>query len=131
MGDISISYIVPDKITRLVSRTATEQYLKRNRALGLPIHNFCWEQLILRFNNPEWETIRNKTRCQWYSQTRSTSPIAPPLKSAPNDQPPTIIYIDNTNTPHQDSTLIPANRIPNLHHLDNTLKPTVNLSRHR
>ena len=69
-----ISYIAPDGITRLESRTAMERYLKQHLTLDLPTLNFCWENLILGFDDPEWETIC--TPDQGYSQTQSRSPIA-------------------------------------------------------
>ena len=41
IGGMTVSYMAPDKITQLVSRTAMEKYLKNNPALELPINNFC------------------------------------------------------------------------------------------
>ena len=91
-----------------------------------------------------------------FSQTRSRSPIAPPLKSATDSQPPPMADVADihnkrpsyplldhrasnirtnkaTNTtPNRSPTPTPANCIPKLsvpQCLENTLKPTVNLSR--
>ena len=57
-GDrMTIYYMAPGKTTRLASRTAMERYLKNNPTLELSAHNFCWQKLILGFNDPDRETI--------------------------------------------------------------------------
>jgi hypothetical protein len=42
MGGLTVSYMAPDKMARLVSRTAMEKYLKNNPTLELPTNNFCF-----------------------------------------------------------------------------------------
>ena len=56
-GNMAISYIAPNKITRLESRTALERYLAKNPTFDLKPLNFCWDKVILGFKDPERETI--------------------------------------------------------------------------
>ena len=56
-GNYTISYVAPDKITRLQSSEAVEQFLKKNPTLKVSISDFCWENLALGFKEPAWETV--------------------------------------------------------------------------
>ena len=87
-GSMTISYIAPDQITWLESRTVMEQYLTKTPIPDLTILNFCWDKIILGVTNPERETICIQDPRQRYSRTQSGSPIASLLKLAPEDQPP-------------------------------------------
>ena len=201
-GSMTISYIAPDQITWLESCTVMEQYLTKTPIPDLTILNFCWDKIILGVTNPERETICIQDPRQRYSRTRSGSPIASLLKSAPEDRPPpprqnppnqcggcgaqgkkmhprdlcpargltcytcgktgqyksvcrspqkaphgkkadiTDIYVitgtpptdltdtnaADTDTPHRDQSPTPEPLIPRPHRLENTLKPSINLS---
>ena len=150
-GNMAISYIAPNKITRLESRTALEQYLTKNPTFDLKPLNFCWDKVILGFKDPERETICTPDPRQRYSRPRSRSPIAPFMKSAQEDQPPPTADITDvhertgslpkdhgapatetnttaTDTPPRDQSPTLAPFISRSHRLENTLKPSVNLS---
>ena len=150
-GSLNISYLAPDTITRLDSRTAMERYLVDHPILNLPELNFCWDKIILGFHDTEWETICTPNPRQWYSLMRSGPPIAPSPNSTRDDHPPpmadtTDVYkptgnspmsrqapfpktnIAGTETPNQDQSPTQEPIIPRPIRLDNTLKPSVNLS---
>ena len=57
-GDHIISYVAPDKVTRLQSPEATEQFLGKKPALDISTSDFCWAGLVLTW----WE--RKMTKAQ-------------------------------------------------------------------
>ena len=66
-GSMTKSYIAPDGITRLESLKAMEQFFSQHPTLDIPTLNFCWANLILGFDDPEWETICTPDPRQRYS----------------------------------------------------------------
>ena len=146
-GSLNISYLAPDTITRLDSRTAMERYLVDHPILDPPELNFCWDKIILGFHDTDWETICTPNPRQWYSRMRSEPPIAPSIDSTRDDStPPTVNTTDVCNPTGTLPTSHPAPTpkthtagsktpirdrdplIPRPIRLDNTLKPSVNLN---
>ena len=68
-GNKSISYVTPDKITKLTSREETERFLDQNPTLDVSISQFCWVDLIIGFEDPTWETVHVQDHRQRHSLT--------------------------------------------------------------
>ena len=125
-GNKTISYVAPDGITKSTSREETERFLDQNPTLDISISQFCWIDLIIGFENPEWETVHIQNHRQRHSQTRSKSPTASSSQLAAEDQTLSLAdvnddipheQISNTNTPRTGTTN--QHRLPTIpHHND-------------
>ena len=94
-NNCTVSYIAPDRTTRIHSGEAMEQFLREDPTPDVSTPDFCWANLILGFKEPTWETVHVEDQRQRHSRTPSGSPSASLLEWASDDQILPSAYVDD------------------------------------